>query len=193
MHEFVAYSEGKSDPGRNKYSSVEITSLQAATHYIFYVSSSNEYGSSKSTNVFCNTTTEQFKKNELSASNVLFAAGISSLIIGLLATVFAIAFVVICRHRLRIQKREQMRTNDYTEFTTCTHCNPVLTDSYDSINTTVIGPADISETQTDRNVDTYEECLPVTNTDHTDNSLNKLPKEKKRSKKKEEMHDNMKI
>ena len=55
--EFVAYSEEKSDPGRNKYVSVEINSLQSATPYIFYVSSSNDYGSSKSTNVFCNTTT----------------------------------------------------------------------------------------------------------------------------------------
>jgi hypothetical protein len=41
----------------NKYVSVEITILQAATPYIFYVSSSNDYGSSRSSNVFCNTTT----------------------------------------------------------------------------------------------------------------------------------------
>jgi hypothetical protein len=56
MREFVVYSDEKSDPGRNKYVSVELTSLQAATPYIFYISSSNDYGSSKSTNVFCNTT-----------------------------------------------------------------------------------------------------------------------------------------
>ena len=60
VHEFVAYSEEKSDPGRNKYVSVEINSLQSATSYIFYVSSSNDYGSSKSTNVFCNTTTGMY-------------------------------------------------------------------------------------------------------------------------------------
>ena len=57
VHEFVAYSDEKSDPGRSKYASLKITSLQAATPYIFYVSSSNNYGSSKSTNVFCNTKT----------------------------------------------------------------------------------------------------------------------------------------
>jgi hypothetical protein len=57
VHEFVAYSDGKLDRGRNKYASIEITSLQAATPYIFYVSSSNDYGYSKSTNVFCITTT----------------------------------------------------------------------------------------------------------------------------------------
>ena len=32
-----------------------------------------------------------------------------------------------------------LMTNDYTEFTTCTHCNPVVTDSYDSLNTTSMG------------------------------------------------------
>ena len=32
-----------------------------------------------------------------------------------------------------------LRTNDYTEFTTCTHCNPVVTNNYDSLNTTAIG------------------------------------------------------
>ena len=57
LHEFVAYSAEISDPGRTKYASVEITSLQSATPYIFYVSSSNDYGLSKSTNMFCNTKT----------------------------------------------------------------------------------------------------------------------------------------
>ena len=57
LHEFVAYSDELSDAGRSKYVSVEITRLQAATPYIFYVSSSNNYGSSKSMNVFCNTKT----------------------------------------------------------------------------------------------------------------------------------------
>jgi hypothetical protein len=60
VHEFAAYSEETSDPGRNKYVSVEISSLQSATPYIFYVSSSNYYGSSRSTNVFCNTTTGMY-------------------------------------------------------------------------------------------------------------------------------------
>ena len=31
------------------------------------------------------------------------------------------------------------RSNDYTEFKTRTRCNPVLTDSYDSLDTTTIG------------------------------------------------------
>jgi hypothetical protein len=30
-----------------------------------------------------------------------------------------------------------LRTNDYTEFLTCTHCNPTITDNYDSLNTTI--------------------------------------------------------
>jgi len=32
-----------------------------------------------------------------------------------------------------------LRTNDHKEFTTCTNSNPVVTDSYDSLNTTAIG------------------------------------------------------
>ena len=32
-----------------------------------------------------------------------------------------------------------LRTNDYTEYTTCTHCNPVVTNNYDSLKTTAIG------------------------------------------------------
>ena len=31
------------------------------------------------------------------------------------------------------------RSNDYTEFKKCTRCNPVVTDSYDSLDTTTIG------------------------------------------------------
>ena len=31
------------------------------------------------------------------------------------------------------------RSNDYTEFNTCTGCNHVVTDSYDSLYTTAIG------------------------------------------------------
>ena len=32
-----------------------------------------------------------------------------------------------------------LRTNDYTELTTCTHCNPVVINNYDGLNTTAIG------------------------------------------------------
>jgi hypothetical protein len=32
-----------------------------------------------------------------------------------------------------------IRSNDYTEFKTFTRCNPVVTDSYDSLDTTAIG------------------------------------------------------
>ena len=31
------------------------------------------------------------------------------------------------------------RSNNYTEFKTCTRCNPVVTDTYDSLETTTIG------------------------------------------------------
>ena len=31
------------------------------------------------------------------------------------------------------------RTNDYTEFTTCTNSNTVVADSYDSLKTTAMG------------------------------------------------------
>ena len=31
------------------------------------------------------------------------------------------------------------RSKDYTEFKTCTKCNPVMTDNYDILNTTIIG------------------------------------------------------
>jgi hypothetical protein len=31
------------------------------------------------------------------------------------------------------------RSNDYTEFKTCTRCNTVVTDTYDSLETTTIG------------------------------------------------------
>ena len=31
------------------------------------------------------------------------------------------------------------RSKDYTEFKTCTKCNPVMTDNYDILNTTTIG------------------------------------------------------
>jgi hypothetical protein len=30
-------------------------------------------------------------------------------------------------------------SNDYTEFKTCTKCNTVVTDTYDSLETTTIG------------------------------------------------------
>ena len=32
-----------------------------------------------------------------------------------------------------------VRSNDYTEFKTCTRCNPVVTDSDDSLETAAIG------------------------------------------------------
>ena len=32
-----------------------------------------------------------------------------------------------------------LRSNNYTEFNTCTRCNPVVTDTYDSLETTTIG------------------------------------------------------
>ena len=32
-----------------------------------------------------------------------------------------------------------LRSNNYTEFKTCTRCNPVVTDSYDSLETAAIG------------------------------------------------------
>ena len=94
VHEFAAYSNEKSDPGRNKYVSVEITSLQAATPYIFYVSSSNDYGSSNSTKVFCNTTTENTRTDPSSAV-VGIAAGTSSAIV----LVIVVVVIVIIRRR----------------------------------------------------------------------------------------------
>jgi len=42
----------------------------------------------------------------------------------------------ICHHDKAII---YFRSNNYTEFNTCTRCNPVVTDTYDSLETTNIG------------------------------------------------------